>query len=42
METVVIDTVIEDTMIRIPKKFKNKHVKIIIIDTKKDKTKVKG
>ncbi len=37
METVVIDTVIEDTMIRIPQKFKNRHVKIIIIDTNKDK-----
>ena len=33
METVVIDTVIEDNLIRIPQKFKNRRVKIIIIDT---------
>ncbi len=32
METVVIDTVVEDSLIRIPSTFNNKRVKVIIID----------
>lgn len=37
METEIIDTIVEDTLIRIPQKFKNKHVKIIIIDSEENK-----
>ncbi|MFC2146502.1 hypothetical protein ACFLRT_03980 [Acidobacteriota bacterium] len=33
METVVIDTVIEDDFLKIPRKFRNKRVKVIIIDS---------
>ena len=32
METLIIDTVIEDDFFRIPQKYRNKRVKIIIID----------
>jgi hypothetical protein len=33
METLVIDTVIEDDFLKIPQKFRNKRVKVIIIDS---------
>ncbi len=33
METVVIDTLIQDNVIQIPKQFNNKRVKIIIMET---------
>ena len=33
METMVIDTIVEDNLIKIPSKFKNRRVKIIIIDS---------
>ena len=33
METLVIDTVIEDDFLKIPQKYRNKRVKIIIIDS---------
>ena len=33
METLVIDTVIEDDFLKIPRKFRNKRVKVIIIDS---------
>ncbi len=33
METMVIDMIVEDNLIKIPRKFKNKRVKIIIIDS---------
>jgi hypothetical protein len=33
METLVIDTVIEDDFLKIPQKYRNKRVKVIIIDS---------
>jgi hypothetical protein len=33
METLVIDTVIEDDFLKIPQKYRNKGVKVIIIDS---------
>ncbi|MGD2092398.1 MAG: hypothetical protein PVH61_39890 [Candidatus Aminicenantes bacterium] len=33
METLVFDTVIEDGFLKIPQKYKNKRVKVIIIDS---------
>ena len=41
METMVIDTIVEDMFIRIPRKFRNRHVKIIIIDSEDNKRKKK-
>lgn len=36
MEAMVIDTVVEDNLIKIPQRFKNKRVKIIIIDQEEE------
>ncbi len=33
METIVIDTIAKDNLIRIPSAFNNRHVKVIIIDS---------
>jgi len=33
MQTMVIDTIVRDNVITIPRKFRNRHVKIIIIDS---------
>lgn len=40
MQTMVIDTFVRDNIITIPRKFRNRHVKIIIIDSE-DKAKEK-
>jgi hypothetical protein len=37
MDTVVIDTVVKDNLIRIPPNFNNKRVKVIIIDSEEKK-----
>lgn len=39
MQTMVIDTVVRDSAITIPRKFRNRHVKIIIIDSEEKKVK---
>jgi len=41
MDAVVIDTIVEGNLVRIPQKFRNKRVKIIIIDSE-DEDKQKG
>jgi hypothetical protein len=41
MQTMVIDTVVRDNVIAIPSKFKNRHVKIIIIDSEEQEKKKK-
>ena len=33
MDTLVIETIIEDDILKIPQKFRNKRVKVIIIDS---------
>jgi hypothetical protein len=33
METVLIDTIVEDSFIKIPRKFRNKRIKVILVDT---------
>jgi len=42
METVVIDTVVEDSMIRIPAAFNNKRVKVIVVDLEAKEKKKKA
>jgi hypothetical protein len=42
METMVIDTVVEDNLIRIPPTFNNRRVKVIIIDSEEEKKKKKS
>ncbi|MCK4766249.1 MAG: hypothetical protein KAW12_28905 [Candidatus Aminicenantes bacterium] len=42
METVVIDTVVENSLIRVPQKFNNRRVKIVIIDPDEQKKKRKS
>ena len=41
MQTMVIDTLVRDNVITIPRKFKNRHVKIIIIDSEEQERKKK-
>ncbi len=38
METVVIDTIAKDNMIRIPSAFNNRRIKVIIIDSEEKKS----
>jgi hypothetical protein len=38
METVVIDTIVEDSFIKIPQKFRNKRIKVIIVDAEERET----